>query len=66
MDTVHVVLATTLGADKWDIEPPLDVSCQALVRKIARTPELQLPELHESSKPIGTIERRLSGHHRRP
>lgn len=67
MDTTRVIFETTPGGDKWDIEPPLDVSVQAPVRKFTPTPDPRIPELDKRNKPcIPTdVERRQPSHGQR-
>ena len=50
--TIRVVFATTLRAEEWDIEPPIDLPVGALIAKLLRMPEFCLPEFNSRLKPI--------------
>ena len=51
-EKIHVVLGSTLGTDEWDVDPPVDVPVQALIRKFLRTPEFGLPERDDNGNLI--------------
>jgi uncharacterized ubiquitin-like protein YukD len=37
LETISVILATTMGTDQWDLNLPIDVPAQALINKLVGT-----------------------------
>ena len=50
--TIKLILANQMLNQEWDIEPPVDVSVAALIRKFVSTPSLGIPETDEAGNRI--------------
>jgi hypothetical protein len=50
--TIKLILANQMLNQEWDIEPPVDVSVAALIRKFVSTPTLGIPETDDAGNRI--------------
>ena len=52
IETIQVILRSTLGADEWELELPLDVPVQAIITRLLRMSELGFREQDDGGAPI--------------
>jgi hypothetical protein len=48
LETIPIVLATTLGTDSWDLNLPLDVPVTSIIQKLIVTADLPFREQDDS------------------
>jgi hypothetical protein len=49
---IKLILSNQMSNQEWDIEPPVDVSVAALIRKFVSTPSLGIPEMDDEGNRI--------------
>lgn len=52
LETIPIVLATTMQTAQWDVALPLDVAVQALIAKLIQNTALPFPEKDETGNMI--------------
>jgi hypothetical protein len=52
LESVQVILQTTMGTDAWDVSLPIDVAAQALIAKFVRTQQFGFRERDDAGNLI--------------
>jgi uncharacterized ubiquitin-like protein YukD len=52
LDSINIILMTSMGTESWNLNLPMDVSVQALIAKLVDTPQLNFQEQDHAGQRI--------------